>query len=37
VGKSITFKLVAVALSNKMAHIAFAILRGKTVYRQIPA
>ena len=27
------FKLVAVALANKMARIAFAILRGKTVYR----
>ena len=31
------FKLVAVALANKMARIAFAILRGKTVYRVIPA
>src|SRR4029077_15554656 len=31
------FKLVAVALANKMARIAFAILRGKTVYREIPA
>jgi len=31
------FNLVAVALANKMAHIAFAILRGKTVYREIPA
>jgi transposase len=31
------FKLVAVALANKMAGIAFAILRGKTVYREIPA
>src|ERR1700735_4165225 len=30
------FKLVAVALANKMARIAFAILRGKTVYREIP-
>ena len=29
------FKLVAVALANKMAR--FAILRGKTVYREIPA
>ena len=28
------FKLVAVALANKMARIAFAILRGKTVYRE---
>ena len=27
------FKLVAVALANKMARIAFAILRSKTVYR----
>ena len=26
------FKLVAVALANKMARIAFAILRGKTTY-----
>ena len=31
------FKLVAVALANKMARIAFAVLRGKTVYREIPA
>ena len=31
------FKLVAVALANKMALIAFAIMRGKTVYREIPA
>ena len=31
------FKLVAVALANKMARIAFAILRGKTVYRETPA
>src|SRR5271170_6862726 len=31
------FKLVAVALANKMARIVFAILRGKTVYREIPA
>ena len=31
------FKLVAVALANKMARIAFAILRGKTNYREIPA
>jgi transposase len=30
-------KLVAVALANKMARIAFAILRGKTTYRKIPA
>ena len=30
-------KLVAVALANKMARIAFAILRGKTVYREISA
>jgi hypothetical protein len=28
---------VAVALANKMARIAFAILRSKTVYREIPA
>ena len=32
-----SFKPVAVALANKMARIAFAILRGKTVYREIPA
>jgi len=31
------FKLVAVALANKMARIAFAILRGKTSYLEIPA
>ena len=31
------FKLVAVALANKMARIAFAILRGKASYREIPA
>jgi transposase len=31
------FKLVAVALANKMARIAFAILRSKTTYREIPA
>ena len=31
------FKLVAVALANKMARIAFAIMRGKSVYREIPA
>jgi transposase len=31
------FKLVAVALANKMARIAFAIMRGKTIYREIPA
>ena len=31
------FKLVAVALANKMARIAFAILRGKTNYREIRA
>jgi hypothetical protein len=30
-------QLVAVALANKMARIAFAILRGKTTYREIPA
>jgi transposase len=30
------FKLVAVALANKMARIAFAILWGKTGYREIP-
>src|SRR3984957_4606317 len=32
-----TFKLVAIALANRMARIAFGILRGKTVYREIPA
>ena len=26
------FKLVAVALTNKMARITFAIVRGKTIY-----
>jgi len=26
-----------VALANKMARIAFAIMRGTTVYREIPA
>jgi hypothetical protein len=31
------FKLVAVAIANKMARIAFAILRSKTVYRKIRA
>ena len=31
------FKLVAVALANKMARIAFAIMRGETTYREIPA
>ncbi len=31
------FKLVAVALANAMARIAFAILRGRTVYREILA
>ena len=32
------FKLVAVALANKMARIAFvAIMRGRTVYWEIPA
>jgi hypothetical protein len=31
------FTLVAVALANKMAFIAFAILRSKAVYREIPA
>jgi transposase len=31
------FKLVAVALANKMARIAFAILRDKTTYRETPA
>jgi transposase len=31
------FKLVAVALANKMARIAFAIMRGKTTYSAAPA
>jgi transposase len=31
------FKLVAVALANKMARIAFAILRGRTTYNAIAA
>jgi hypothetical protein len=31
------FKLVAVALANKMARIAFTVLRGNTIYREIPA
>ena len=35
--ESTPFKLVAVALANKMARIAFAILRATTVYREIPA
>jgi len=30
------FKLVAVALANKMARIAFAIMRGKTTYSAAP-
>ena len=31
------FKLVAVALANKIARIAFAIMRGKTTYSAVPA
>jgi transposase len=31
------FKLVAVALANKMARIAFAIMRGRTSYSAVPA
>ena len=31
------FKLVAVALANKLARIAFAIMRGKTSYQEVPA
>ena len=31
------FKLVAVALANKMARIAFAIMRGRTSYSAAPA
>ena len=30
------FKLVAVALANKIARIAFAIMRGKTTYSVVP-
>jgi transposase len=30
-------KLVAVALANKMARVAFAIMRGKTTYSAAPA
>jgi transposase len=30
------FKLVAVALPNKMARIAFAIMRGRTTYSAAP-
>lgn len=31
------FKLVVAALANKMARIAFAIMRGKTSYSAVPA
>jgi hypothetical protein len=31
------FKLVAVALANKLARVAFAIMRGKTTYSAAPA
>jgi transposase len=31
------FKLVAVALANKLARIAFAIMRGETIYSAAPA
>jgi transposase len=31
------FKLVAFALANKMARIAFAIMRGKTTYCAVAA
>jgi transposase len=31
------FKVVALALANKMARIAFAIMRAKTSYWEIPA
>ena len=31
------FKLVAVALANKMARIAFAVMRDKMTYRETPA
>jgi transposase len=30
------FKLVAVALGNKMARITFATMRGKTTYSAVP-
>jgi len=30
------FKLVAVAVANKMARIAFTTMRGETTYREIP-
>jgi transposase len=35
--KTKPFKLVAVALANKTARIAFAIMRGKTSYSADPA
>ena len=35
--KTLTVERVAVALANKMARIAFAIMRGKTVCRESPA
>ena len=31
------FKLVAVALANKLARIVFAILKAETSYRAVPA
>jgi transposase len=31
------FKLVAAALANKVARMAFAIMRGETTYREVPA
>jgi transposase len=31
------FKLVTVVIANKMARIAFAIMRGKTTYSAAPA
>jgi transposase len=31
------FKLVAVALANKLARIAFTIMRNKATYREMPA
>jgi hypothetical protein len=35
--QTMSFKLVAVALANKMARVAFAIMRGKTTYSAAPA
>jgi len=35
--QTMSFKLVAVALANKMARVAFAIMRGETTYSAAPA